>query len=317
MRHFLARRFIFAIVTLLVATMLVFSLSRAAGDPLLLYAKPGGYGMSPERIEALQKKLGLDRPLVVQYFMWLGQVLRGDLGMTIVSETPVATLVKDRIPFTLQLGFIAFAFAIAIGVVVVLSAVKRGTAWDYAARGFALFGQALPAFWIGILAILIFAVTLDWLPAGTAGPEGASFFTWTKFKYFIMPTLTLGWLPAAAFLRLTRSAMLEVLDSEYIKLARAKGVAEKTIIWKHAFKNAVLQPLTLAAVTLAGFITGAVVVERVFAWPGVGQLSVQAVWDNDFPTITSTVLLWTSIYVFMNLVADLAYAYLDPRIKYT
>jgi len=318
MRYFLIRRFAFAIVTLIVATMLVFSLSRAAGDPLLLYAKPGGYGMSPERIEALKKKLGLDRPLVVQYFMWLGQVLRGDLGNTIVSETPVARLVADRIPYTLRLGFIAFVFSIAVGIPLgVLSAVKRGTSWDYIARGFALLGQALPAFWIGILAILVFAVTLDWLPAGTAGPEGKSFFTWTKFKYFILPTLTLGWLPTAAFLRLTRSAMLEVLDSEYIKLARAKGVAERTIIWKHAFKNAVLQPLTLAAVTFAGFITGAVVVERVFAWPGVGQLSVQAVWDNDFPTITSTVLLWTSVYVFMNLFADLAYAYLDPRIKYT
>jgi len=316
-KRFLLRRVVFAVLTLIAATLIVFSLSRAAGDPLLLYAKPGGYGMSPERVAALSAKLGLDRPLIVQYFLWLGNVLHGDLGNTIVSETPVSTLISDRIGFTVQLGIIAFAFSIAIGIPLgVLSAVKRGTVWDYTGRAFALTGQATPAFLAGMMAILVFAVWLRWFPVGGTGPD-APWWTWTKLKYYVLPGVTLGWLPAAEFLRLTRSSMLEVLDSEYIKLARSKGVSSYKIIWKHAFKNAALQPLTLAAVTLAGFITGAVVIERVFVWPGVGQLTIQAVWDNDFPVITGTVLLWTSVFVFMNLVADLAYAYLDPRIRYT
>lgn len=195
----------------------------------------------------------------------------------------------------------------------VLSAIKRGTFWDYLGRSIALFGQAMPVFWVGIMSILIFAVMLDWLPPGTAGSRDAPLLS--KLQFFILPTVTLGWLPAAAFLRLTRSAMLDVMDSEYIKLARAKGVSNRTIIWKHAFKNAILQPLTLAAITLAGFITGTVVIERVFSWPGVGQLTVQAVWNNDFPTLTATVLLWTAAFLFLNFLADVAYAYLDPRIR--
>ncbi len=317
MYRYLIRRLAFALLSLVAATLLVFGLSRAAGDPLLLYAKPGGYGMSPERVEALKKKLGLDRPLIVQYFMWLGRALKGDLGNTIVNETPVMRLIRERIAATLQLGLAAFIFAISVGIPLgVLSAVKRGTIWDYLGRGFALFGQALPTFWVGIMAILVFAVVLEWLPVGTPGPANAFPLSWVRIKHFLMPAITLGWLPAAAFLRLTRSAMLEVLDSEYIKLARAKGVSRRSVIWKHAFRNAVLQPLTLAAITLAGFITGSVVAERIFAWPGVGQLTIQAVWNNDFPTLTGTVLLWTLAFLVMNFLADLAYGILNPRIRY-
>jgi ABC-type dipeptide/oligopeptide/nickel transport system permease component len=167
------------------------------------------------------------------------------------------------------------------------------------------------------MAILVFSVMLGWLPVGTTGPTTAAPFSWTHIKYFLMPAITLGWFASASLLRITRSAMLEILDSEYVKFARAKGVREVGIIWKHAFKNAILQPLTLAAVTFAGFIGGAVVIERVFAWPGIGRLAIEAVWNNDFPTITATVLLWTSGFVVMNFLADVAYAYLDPRIRYT
>ncbi len=317
MQRYLIRRFLFAILTLVVATMLVFSLSRAAGDPLLLYAKPGGYGMSPERVADLERKLGLDKPLIVQYFVWLGRVLRGDLGETIVAETPVARLISERMAPTLQLAAASFIFACLLGVPLgVLSAVRRGSLWDYVGRTLALFGQAAPIFWVAIMSILLFAVTLKWLPVGTAGPDDVSFWTWTRFKYLIMPSIALGWGPAAALLRLTRSAMLEVLDSEYVKLARAKGVNATVITWKHAFRNAILQPLTAAAITLAGFITGAVVIERIYAWPGIGQLTVEAVWNNDFPTLTSTVLLWTAAFVFMNFLADIAYGYLNPVIRY-
>ncbi len=317
MKRYLIRRFLFAILTLVVATMLVFGLSRAAGDPLLLYAKPGGYGMSPQRVEDLSRKLGLDKPLVVQYFVWLGRVLRGDFGETIVAETPVSRLIRERMAPTVQLAVAAFALAIVVGVPLgVLSAVRRGSLWDYLGRALALFGQGAPTFWVGIMAILLFAVILGWLPAGTAGPDDVPLWKWAKLQYLIMPAVALGWGPAAAFLRLTRSAMLEVLGSEYIKLARAKGANSTVIVWKHAFRNAILQPLTAAAITLAGFITGAVVIERIFAWPGIGQLTIEAVWNNDFPTLTSTVLLWTFVFVFMNFLADIAYGYLNPVIRY-
>jgi peptide/nickel transport system permease protein len=292
-------------------------LSRLAGDPLLIYAKPGGYGMSPQRVADLSKKLGLDKPLAVQYLMWQGRVLTGDLGKTIVSETPVSRLVGERIMPTLQLGLTSSVFAIVLGLPLgVISAVKKGSVWDYVARIIALVGQAAPQFWIALMAILLFAVTLGWLPVGTSGPDDVSFFSWAKLKYLVMPTVTLGWGPAAAILRLTRSSMLDVMDSEYVKLARAKGVSSNLVIWKHAFRNAVLQPLTVAALTLAGFVTGAVVIERIFAWPGIGQLTINAVWNNDFPTLTSTVLILTAVYVVLNFVADIGYMWLNPVIRY-
>ena len=317
MSRYLIRRFLFAIITLLLASMIVFGLSRLAGDPLLIYAKPGGYGMSPQRVADLSKKLGLDKPLAVQYLMWLGRVLTGDLGKTIVSETPVSRLVGERIMPTLQLGLTSSIFAIVLGLPLgVISAVKKGSVWDYVARIIALVGQAAPQFWIALMAILLFAVTLGWLPVGTAGPDDVSFFSWAKLRYLVMPTVTLGWGPAAAILRLTRSSMLDVMDSEYVKLARAKGVSSNLVIWKHAFRNAVLQPLTVAALTLAGFVTGAVVIERIFAWPGIGQLTINAVWNNDFPTLTSTVLILTAVYVILNFVADIGYMWLNPVIRY-
>jgi peptide/nickel transport system permease protein len=288
-----------------------------AGDPLLIYAKPGGYGMSPQRVADLSKKLGLDKPLAVQYLMWLGRVLTGDLGKTIVSETPVSRLVGERIMPTLQLGLTSSIFAIALGLPLgVISAVKKGSVWDYVARIIALVGQAAPQFWIALMAILLFAVTLGWLPVGTSGPDDVFFFSWAKLRYLVMPTITLGWGPAAAILRLTRSSMLDVMDSEYVRLARAKGVSSNVVIWKHAFRNAVLQPLTVAALTLAGFVTGAVVIERIFAWPGIGQLTINAVWNNDFPTLTSTVLILTAVYVILNFMADIGYMWLNPVIRY-
>jgi peptide/nickel transport system permease protein len=249
--------------------------------------------------------------------MWLGRVLTGDLGKTIVSETPVSRLVGERIMPTLQLGLTSSVFAIVLGLPLgVISAVKKGSVWDYVARIIALVGQAAPQFWIALMAILLFAVTLGWLPVGTSGPDDVSFFSWAKLRYLVMPTVTLGWGPAAAILRLTRSSMLDVMDSEYVKLARAKGVSSNLVIWKHAFRNAVLQPLTVAALTLAGFVTGAVVIERIFAWPGIGQLTINAVWNNDFPTLTSTVLILTAVYVVLNFVADIGYMWLNPVIRY-
>ncbi len=198
----------------------------------------------------------------------------------------------------------------------VISAVKRGTLLDYMARTFALFGIAMPAFWIGLMGIFLFAVKWDLLPSGTKYSYPAFPLSWSNIKYFIMPAVVLGWYPAAGFMRITRSAMLEVLDSEYIKLARAKGVRSTVVVWKHAFRNAIIPPLTLIALTLAGFVTGAVVVEQVFAWPGLGSTAVLAVFDNDFPVLTAITLIFAALFAGANFIADIAYAYLDPRIRY-
>jgi peptide/nickel transport system permease protein len=221
----------------------------------------------------------------------------------------VSEIVAGKIGATIQLAVGGWIFAILVGVPIgVLSAVKRGTIWDYLGRGFALGGQALPAFFVGIILILIFAVKLDWFPVGTRAPG---------IEYYILPSITLGWLPAAGLMRLTRSAMLEIMDSEYIKLARAKGVSNNKVIWKHALRNSLIPPLTSALLLMAGFLNGAVVVESIFAWPGIGWIALfRAVYDNDFPLLLGTVFIFIGIYLAFALLADILYAFIDPRIRY-
>jgi peptide/nickel transport system permease protein len=299
------------VLTIIGATAAVFGLSRAAGDPILLYAKPGGYGFSPEQEAALRKKIGIDKPLVVQYTLWLGRALKGDLGETILDEKPVSRVITQKAGATIQLAIVAWLVATLIGVPLgVLSAVKRGTFIDYIARGFALLGQATPAFFLGIVLILIVAVRLGWLPVSTRG-EGS----W-DLEYIVLPAITLAWGAMAGYLRLTRNAMLEVLDTEYVKLARAKGVSSRVIIWKHAFRNALIQPLTASTLILAGFLTGSIVVEQIFAWPGMGSMAIKAVGDNDFPVLQGVVLMFTGLYTTLIFLTDIAYALIDPRIRF-
>jgi peptide/nickel transport system permease protein len=311
MHRFLIRRLVYTLFALVGATVLVFGLTRLQGDPRYLYIQEGGYGMTKENWEAVGKQLGLDRPLVMQYLLWFGRAIRGDLGDSLITREPVARRIRDRIGATLRLGLASWTLATVVGIPLgVLSAVKRGTWWDLFGRGFALVGQAAPSFWLGIMAILLFAVKLGWFPSGTMG-EGIA------IRNYILPAATLGWVASAGYMRITRSAMLEVLDSEFVKLARAKGVANWQVIWKHAFRNALIPPLTISALLMAGFITGAVVIETVFSWPGMGRLAVDAVNNNDFPTITGTVLMFAFIYLTLNFVTDMVYAYIDPRIRYT
>ena len=310
MYKFLLRRLVFSIFTLIGATIIVFTLSRVVGDPRLLYAQEGGYGLSDQAWDDLGVMLGLDKPLVVQYALWVGDVVSGDLGQSLLGRVDVSKLIIQKTPNTLQLGLVSWVIATLIGVPLgVLSAVRRGSFWDYVGRGFALLGQAAPPFWIGIMAILLFAVRLDVLPAGGKG-EGIG-----GLKNFILPAGTLGLAASASYLRLTRSAMLEILDSEFVKLARAKGVGTQMVIWKHAFKNALIPPLTLSALILVGFITGTVVVETVFTWPGLGRLAVTSTNENDFPVMTGVVLVFALMYVIINLITDLTYAIVDPRIR--
>ena len=312
MLRFLLRRLVFAFITIVFATALVFVLSRLQGDPLLLYAKPGGYGFTPEQEAALKKKLGLDKPLVMQYVVWIGQIARVDFGKTILDEKPVSKVVSEKIPASGQLALYSWVIATVVGVPIgVFAAVKRGTKWDYVARVFAVFGVGLPSFWLGLILIFFFAVRLGWLPAGTRGDGG-----WHDWKYVLLPAVTLGWGAAASLMRLTRSAMLEILDSEFIKLARAKGVKSTSIIWKHAFRNAVIQPLTASAVILTGFLSGSIIVETVFAWPGMGRQLITVINNNDFPVIMAFTLVYATLYVVANFFVDLSYGAIDPRIRY-
>ena len=310
MRRFIIRRFVFSLVSIVVATLLVFLLSRAAGDPLLLYAN-SGYGLTAEGEAALRKKLALDRPVPVQYALWLGRTLKGDMGETILDRKPVFRIVTQRLPSTIHLGATAFLLSFLIGIPLgVLSAVTRGSIWDYVGRFIALLGQAVPQFWLGLVLILVFAVHWQIFPAALKG-DGL-----LDVKHLVLPTITLAAGGFAFYMRITRNAMLQVLDSEYIRLARAKGVSNRVVIWKHAFKNALIQPLTGMTLGLTGFLTGSVLVETVFAWPGMGNMAITAVNNNDFPILQAVVFFFTILFVSMTFITDLLYAFIDPRIRY-
>ena len=311
MRQFLIRRFLFAILAIVGATLITFSLSRAAGDPRYLYAQEGGYGITEETWEELGRQFHLDKPIVVQYLFWLADVVRGNWQDSLLDRKSVFGKIVDRFPATLKVGFVSFLFASLIGIPLgVLSAVKRGGTLDYLARGFALFGQGMPVFWLAIMLILLFSVRIRLFPTGTLG-EG--FF---DARYYVLPVIALGWQAAATYLRLVRSSMLEVMDSEFVKLARAKGVSSNAVIWKHGFRNALIAPLTFATLLLIGFINGAIVVETIFAVPGLGRLAFESINNNDFPIIVAVVLVVTTMFVVGNFLTDLLYAYIDPRIRY-
>ena len=296
-----------AVVTLLVVSILVFVLARITGDPRVLLLGDTTQ-VSQEQWDAWGREFGTDKPVVVQYVIFLGKALRGDLGDSLLQRRPVVELMWDRIPNSAQLAGVAFAFSVIIGIPLgILAAVTRGGVWDYVARSFAMIGHSAPSFWVGILLIMVFAVFIDWFPTSRKD-EG--------LKSFILPAITLGWGSAGGQLRLMRSSMLEVLDAEYIKLARAKGVSRYGVILKHAMRNAFIAPLTYAGLTLAGLITGTVVVETVFAWPGLGRLSFWAIQNSDYPILQGIILLVTVAFVVTAFVTDVLYAYLDPRIRY-
>ena len=304
MKVFIARRFIYGLAVILLVSFFIFAMSRMAGDPRDLYVDEY---TTAESYAAMGRAMGLDKPLVVQYLVWFGNALTGDFGRSLFVRTSALGVITERIPATMQLTVGAFIFALLTGIPLgVVSAVKRGTIWDYIGRTFALYGQALPAFWLGVMLILIFSVELGWLPTSKRGD-------WT---HYVLPSVTLGWGSAAAFVRLTRSAMLEILDSEFVKFARAKGVANQKIIWKHSFRNALIAPLTFAGILLAAFLTGAVVTEQVFAWPGLGRLAVTSVFNNDFPVMTGVVMMFAGFFVAANFIVDMLYALIDPRIRY-
>ena len=306
MQRFLMRRFLMIIVTLIAVSMIIFIMARVTGDPRVLLLDENA---SQEQWERMGEELGLDKPYYHQYLLFMKDVLRGDFGESIKLQEPVMTAIAGRIWPTVQLGGGAFLLALLVGIPLgVLSAVRRGSAVDQLGRVIAMVGQAAPSFWLGIMFMFFFAVKLGWVPP--SGREG-----WNSI---ILPMVTLAWGGfLAGSLRLMRSAMLDVLDSEYIKLARAKGVSARSLIWKHAFRNGLIPPLTLAGVSMPAILTGSITTELVFAWPGMGQLAIQALYTSDYPLLQGLTIMFTLGYCAIALAVDVLYAYIDPRIRYT
>ena len=310
MANFLARRFLSSLISVFGATWAIFILIQFHSDPRELFVPDSGFGITQEQWENLGERMGLNDPLWKQYVNWIGNTLRGDLGVSLARDRAVVDLIKGKIGATVQLAVGGWIFAIALGIPMgVLAAVKRGTFWDYFGRMMAIVGQAAPPFVTALVAIWIFAVWLDWLPAGGRSPD----FNW---KEYILPCMALGWGAAASLMRLTRSSMLEVMDSEYIRLARAKGVGWNLVIYKHALRNALIAPVTSALLVFSGWLNGALVVEIVFSWPGIGYDALfRAVNDNDFPLLLGTVFIFILIYLVFATLADIAYTLIDPRVR--
>jgi len=306
MQRYIAGRLIQCLVTLLVISLLVFALARLTGNPLDVMLP---IDASAEIQEEMSRELGLDQPIYVQYARFVLSLLHGDLGTSIRTRKPVAELIGLRLPNTLKLVSFSTAMALLIALPLgVVAATRKGGFWDVGARTVALFGQSVPTFWAGIVLISIFAVNLDVLPAGRK--EG--------IESYVLPAVTLGLFGfmLAGVVRLLRGSMLDVLDSEYVKFARMKGLAEAVVTWKHALKNALIPVVTFVGFYFGILMAGSVVVETVFAWPGIGRLAFEAVQWRDYPVIQGVVLLVSTIILAANLVVDILYAYIDPRIRY-
>jgi len=303
MRKFILKRLGYAVLSLFLLSFTIFFFVRVTGDPTTLLVEPGA---SRDDIAALQQQLGLDRPVWVQYGSFVSNLARGDFGRSFYYRTPVLELYLSRLPNSLLLAVAAMTFSLVIGIPSgILAAVRLNGFWDRAGKMFSLLGLSMPQFWVGLLLILFFSVYLGWLPSSGSGTP----------LHVLMPAFTLGWYFAAAHMRLTRSSMLEVLGSEYIKLARLKGLPEALVIAKHAFKNALIPVLTLAGINLILMINVAVVVETVFAWPGVGRLLYEGISFRDFPVVQATIVIGGAMIVIANLVVDVLYAWIDPRIR--
>ncbi len=303
MRQFVARRLFYSLLSLFVLSLTIFFFVRVTGDPAALLVEPGA---SDDDIAAIHQQFGLDKPLWVQYGLFMANLFRGDFGQSFYYQTPVFDLYLDRLPNSLLLAGVAMTFSLIVGIPTgILAAVRVGRFWDSAGKLFALLGLSLPSFFVGLVLILVFSVYLGWLPSSGSG----------GVLHILMPAFALGWYFAASHMRLTRSSMLEVLGSEYIKLARLKGLPQSLVIAKHAFKNALIPVLTLAGINLVLMINVAVVVETVFAWPGIGRLLYEGISFRDFPVVQGVVIMGGTMIVAVNLLVDIAYAVIDPRIR--
>lgn len=305
MRKYILMRVLQAAITLLFVSMLVFVLVRLSGDPL---DKLLPIEATEEEFATARKNLGLDKPVIVQYLTYIGQMARGEFGVSIKAKLPVSQMILERLPYTLKLAALSVSISLFIAVILgVISAVKKDSYIDLFSRFIAVCGMSIPAFWLAIISVIIFSVHLKLLPSSRAG----------GFSHYILPAFVLGWSFAAPMMRLLRSSMLEVLDADYIKLARIKGVAEWKIIWWHALRNALIPLVTIAGFYIGLLVGGVVVTETVFAWPGLGLLAYESVLWRDYPVTQGVVLFVSASVITINLIVDILYGYLDPRIRYS
>lgn len=303
MTTYLVHRLAQSVIVLLGISVVVFIILHLTGDPTLLMLPPD---VSAEEVARFRRAMGFDDPLYVQYWGFLKGAVRGDFGNSLRHDEPALGLVWQRMPATIELTVVALGLALVLAIPVgIVSAAFRNTPVDYASTTFALMGQAMPTFWLGIMLILLFSVSLHLLPSSGRG----------GWRHLVLPALTLGLFTTARIMRLTRSGMLEVLSQDYVRTARAKGVNERGVVWKHALKNAGIPVVTIVGLELGTLLGGAVITETIFAWPGVGRLSVQAIFNRDYPLVQAAVFVLASIFVLVNLIVDVLYTYLDPRIR--
>jgi peptide/nickel transport system permease protein len=312
MLTFLAKRIVQLIPTLFFVSVIIFSLQQLLpGDPALIMA---GEERDPEVIEQIRRQYRLDQPVPVQYFYWIKGVLTGDLGESMRIKVPVLQLIGEKLPVTLQLALMAIVIALGVGITAgIIAAVKKDTAWDYVANIVALWGISTPNFWLGIMLIFLFSVKLGWLPASGYVPFSQD---WqASLISMLMPAFVLGNSIAAILMRHTRSAMLQVLGSDYVRTARAKGLKERAVILKHAMRNALTPVITLGALELGTLLSGAVLTEQIFAVPGFGKLIVDAVFNRDYAVVQGVVLVTATTYIALNLLADVLYVLVNPRLR--
>jgi peptide/nickel transport system permease protein len=315
LRTYVVKRIGFAALMLLGVSIILFTMMRLApGGPEAVLI---GGEFSPEAAAQIRQRLGLDRSLPLQYAGWAGAALRGDLGRSFKTGDQVGALILDRLGPTLQLTAGALAFALVVALPLgVLSAVRRGTIWDTLSSGLALFGVSFPSFWLGIMLILLFSEVLHLLPPSGLSDYGRESDLAARLRHAVLPTLTLGLIQMASFMRFTRSSLLEVLRQDYVRTARAKGLAGSSIVWRHAFRNALIPLVTVIGLSLPTLVGGAVLTETVFAWPGLGRLAVGAVFERDYPLIMGVNLIVAGVVITANLLTDIAYCFIDPRISY-
>ena len=305
MGAYIRRRLIQSVLVVWGVSVLVFFLLRLApGDPVSMLLAESA---SPEQMEAVREKWGLNQPIPVQYMVFLGRALQGDLGNSLFFQQPALNVLLERMPATLQLSGVALLFSLSVAIPVgLLSALRRDTFWDYFGTGLAMLGQAIPPYWLGIMLILVFSVGLGWFPTSGRG----------TIWHLVLPAATLGSVLMALVTRLVRSGMLDVLSEDYIRTARAKGLPNRAVIVRHALRNILIPLVTVVGLQLGALFGGAVITESIFAWPGVGRLALQAISARDYPLVQASVLFISVVYVFLNLAVDIIYVYLDPRIRF-
>ena len=304
MQRYIIKRIYQTFIALIILSIAIFIMGRLSGNPCDVVL-PDEADISD--FERCAENLGLTKPIYVQYWIWVKNAVRGDFGRSFTNNTPVIELIKYRFPNSIKLGIVSMIFTTIISIPLgLIAAVKKDTWADTAAKTLAVLGQSLPSFWLGIMLMWILAVRLELFPvAGIGGIE-----------YYVLPVLTMGWWSVAAQARLLRSSMLEVLDSEFVKLARIKGVSEGAVIYKHTLRNALIPVVSFMGMHFSSVVTQAMIAEVVFAWPGIGRLMYEAIRVRDFPILQAVILMITTVTILVNLVVDILYAYIDPRIRY-